>query len=69
MYHVVHLFMFFFFACNEKGLLNFKSERTKLVYRVNSTRCSSGEDAFETSKTTIYRSHNFDSNIWSISTY
>ena len=39
MYHVVHLFMFFFFAWNEKGLLNFESERIKLVYRLNSTRC------------------------------
>ena len=39
------------FLCRyEKGLLNFVSERIKLVYRVNNTRL-----AFQTSKTTIYR--------------
>ena len=34
MYHVVHLIqVFFFFLCrNEKGRLNFVSERIKLVY-------------------------------------
>ena len=35
---------FFFFACNKKGLLNFESERTKLVCQVNSTRCSFQKD-------------------------
>ena len=33
-----HLFMFF--CRSEKGLLNYESERIKLVYRINSTRCS-----------------------------
>ena len=28
----------FFFCRNEKGLLNFASERIKLVYRINNTR-------------------------------
>ena len=51
MYHVVYLFMFFFDR-NEKSLLNFVSERIKLVYRINNTRL-----AFQTSKTTIYRPH------------
>ena len=38
MYHVVHLFMFFFFHRNEEGLLNFVSEGIKLVYRINNAR-------------------------------
>ena len=42
MYHVVHLFMFFF--RNEKGLLNFVSERIKLVYRINNTRYNFQKD-------------------------
>ena len=33
--YYVHLFMFLF--RNEKGLLNFVSERIKLVYRINNT--------------------------------
>ena len=38
----------------EKGLLNFVSERLRLVYRINNTRLI----AFQTSKTrTIYRLH------------
>ena len=46
-------FMFFFFFCwYEKVLLNFVSERIKLVFRINTTRL-----AFQTSKTTIYRPH------------
>ena len=44
MYHVVHLFLFFFFFCrNEKDLFNFVSEKIiflKLVYRINNTRYS-----------------------------
>ena len=48
--------MLFTYSClncrNEKGLLNFVSERIKLVYRINNTRL-----AFQTSKTTIYRPH------------
>ena len=39
-----------FFLRYEKGLLNFVSERIKLVYGINNTRL-----AFQTSKTTIYR--------------
>ena len=47
-HHVPHLFCRF---CRyEKGLLNFVSERIKLVYRINKTRL-----ALQTSKTTIYR--------------
>ena len=42
----------FFFCWYERGLLNFVSERIKLVYRINNTRL-----AFQTSKTTIYRPH------------
>ena len=42
MYHVVHFLFFFVLFCqNEKGLLNFVSERIiflKLVYRINNTR-------------------------------
>ena len=41
-----------FFSWYEKGLLNFVTEREKLVYRINNTRL-----AFQTSKTTIYRPH------------
>ena len=51
MFHVVHL-IHVFFCWHEKGLLNFVSERIKLVYRINNTRL-----AFQTSKTTIYRPH------------
>ena len=47
MYHIPHLIHVFL---SEKGLLNFVSERIKLVYRINNTRL-----AFQTSKTTIYR--------------
>ena len=43
--------MFVFFFCRyEKGLLNFVSERIKLVNGINNTRL-----AWQTSKTTIYR--------------
>ena len=42
----------FFFSWYEKGLLNFVTERKKLVYRINNARL-----AFKTSKTTIYRPH------------
>ena len=38
MYLVVLLFTFFFFCRNKKGLLNFVSERIKLVFRINNTR-------------------------------
>ena len=31
-------YSFFLFCQNEKGLLNFVSERIKLVYRINNTR-------------------------------
>ena len=51
MCHVPHL-IHVFFCRHEKGLLNFVSERIKLVYRINNTRL-----AFQTSKTTIYRPH------------
>ena len=51
MFHVVHLIHVFFFRY-EKGLLNFVSDRIKLVYRINNTRL-----AFQTSNTTIYRPH------------
>ena len=44
--------MFFFCCWYGKGLLNFVSERIKLVYRVNNTLL-----AFRTSKTIIYRPH------------
>ena len=37
MYHVVDLFIFFF-GRNEKSLLNFVSQKIKLVYRINNTR-------------------------------
>ena len=37
MYHVF-TYSCFFFRWNEKGLLNFVSERIKLVYRINNTR-------------------------------
>ena len=52
MYHVPRLIHVSVFCRNEKGLLNFVSERIKLVYRINNTRL-----AFQTSKTTIYRPH------------
>ena len=42
----------FFFSWYEKGLLNFVTERKKLVYRMNNIRLT-----FQTSKNTIYRSH------------
>ena len=51
MFHVVHL-IHVLFPWYEKGLLNFVTERKKLVYRINNTRL-----AFQTSKTTIYRPH------------
>ena len=35
MYYVVHLIHVFFFNLNEKGLLNFISEKIMLVYRIN----------------------------------
>ena len=54
MFHVVHL-IHFFFCWYGKGLLNFVSERIKLVYRINNTRL-----AFQTSKTTICRPHTSD---------
>ena len=38
-YLLVKLFTYSCFICrNEKGLLNFVSERIKLVYRINNTR-------------------------------
>ena len=49
MNHVPHL-IHVIFCRYEKGLLNFISERIKLVHRFNNTRL-----AFQTSKTTIYR--------------
>ena len=49
MNHVPHLIHVFFLY--EIGLLNFVSERIKLVYRINNTLF-----AFQTSKITIYRS-------------
>ena len=68
MYHVVYLFMFFFDR-NEKSLLNFVSERIKLVYRINNTRYNfqKNQASFQTSKTTIYRPHTFE--LKSISKY
>ena len=66
MYHVVHLLFFFVLFCqNEKGLLNFASERIiflKLVYMINNTRYSFHKNKlpFETSKTTFYRAHTFE---------
>ena len=45
-------YFMFLFCWYERGLLNFVSERIKLVYRINNTRL-----AFQTSKTTIYRPH------------
>ena len=59
MFHVVHPIHFFGGGGvgggrYEKGLLNFVSERLRLVYRINNTRLI----AFQTSKTrTIYRLH------------
>ena len=58
MYFVVHLIH----VCpNEKGKLNFVSERIKLVYRINvlgtgSTKLNKLPKG-QTSKTTIYRLH------------
>ena len=46
--HLIQLL--FFFGWYEKRLLNFVSERIKLVHKINNTRL-----AFQTSKTTIYR--------------
>ena len=59
----------FFFCRNEKGLLNFVSERIKLVYRINNTRYNfqKNQASFQTSKTTIYRPHTFE--LKSISNY
>ena len=71
MYHVVHLLFFFFclFCQNEKGLLNFVSERIKLVYRINNTRYNFQKNKlpFKHLKPTIYRPHTFD--LKSISKY
>ena len=54
MFHVVHQIHVFWGGRYEKGLLNFVSERLRLVYRINNTRLI----AFQTSKTrTIYRLH------------
>ena len=56
MYHVVHLIH----VCqDEKGVLNFVSERIKPVYRINllSTAFKKKKAAFQTTKTTIYRLH------------
>ena len=61
MLHVVHQIHVFLWGGGgwgggryEKGLLNFVSERLRLVYRINNTRLI----AFQTSKTrTIYRLH------------
>ena len=53
MFHFVYLIhVCFFFCWYEKVLLNFVSERIKLVYRINNT-----SHAFQTYKTTIYRPH------------
>ena len=49
MYHVPHL-IHAFLGRYEKRLLNFVSERIKLVYKISNTRL-----AFQTSKTTISR--------------
>ena len=67
MYYVVHLirvFLFFCFFClfcpNEKGLLNFVSERIKLVYKINPVLCTAFKKhmlPFKLSNTTIYRPH------------
>ena len=63
----------FFFVCqNEKGLLNFVSERIiflKLVHRINNTRYSFHKNKlpFQTFKTTFYRTHTFE--LKSISKY
>ena len=55
LYNVVHLIH----VCrNEKGLLNFVSERIKLVYRINLLGISYIlKGAFQTSKTTVHRPH------------
>ena len=57
------LFTYSCFNCrNEKGLLNFVSERIKLVYRINNTWYNVRKKyaAFQISKTTIYRPHTFE---------
>ena len=56
MYHVVHLIHVFFSCRNEKGLLNFVSERIKLVYRINLVGTAFQKNKLP-SKTTIYRPH------------
>ena len=64
------LFTYSCFNCrNEKGFLNFVSERIKLVYRINNTRYNfqKNQASFQTSKTTIYRPHTFE--LKSISNY
>ena len=48
MYHVPHLIRVFFLSVYEKGLLNFVSERIKLVYSIKNIRLT-----FQTSKTKI----------------
>ena len=56
------LFSYSCFNCrNKKGLLNFVSERIKLVYRINNTPylLPTKLTAFRTSKTTIYKRHTF----------
>ena len=53
-------FFFFFFCRNEKGLLNFASERINVVYRINPVPCTAFEKhmlPFKLSNTTIYRPH------------
>ena len=50
-----------FFPWYEKGLLNFETERKKLVYRINNTRL-----AFQTSKTTIYRGVVIDEEFYAV---
>ena len=64
------LFSYSCFNClNKKGLLNFVSERIKLVYRINNTRYLLPKKltAFQTSKTTIYKPHTFELKSISIS--
>ena len=54
------LFFFLFFCRNEKGLLNFASERINVVYRINPVPCTAFEKhmlPFKLSNTTIYRPH------------
>ena len=56
MFHVVHL-THVFFSLYEKGLLNFVTERKKVVYMINNTRL-----AFQTQCSTIkiYRPHTLE---------